>query len=160
MCWIILAGETDFTDDGRKDLTRSRKDLQIIEEENAVYTLNYLKSLEGKKREFKVGSRTVWHDRTCRQWRLTVQLEETRYWFLSVFIREDGTFSKFSLDYEAASDSHYEFENEAAIRDFVYRPGDEKLLLDEILIRYCAEFGGNAVLSLISPYVTAQFHYD
>ncbi len=136
------------------------EEIDGIEKELLMYTLKYLLSLEGQKRECKVGSRWVWHDVSMHQWRLTVQLEETRYFFLSVFIREDGTFSKFSLDYEAASDSHYEFVNEAAVRDAVYRPGDEKLLLDEILSRYAREFGGDALLSLIYPYVTAEFHYD
>ena len=85
-----------------------------------MYTLKYLRSLEGKKRNYTVGDRWVWHDRSMNQWRLTVQLEETRYWFLSVFIKEDGTFNKFSLDYEGASDSHYEFTSEAAIRDILF----------------------------------------
>ena len=125
-----------------------------------MYTLKYLQTLEGKGRSFTVGGRWVWHDISMNQWRLTIQLEETRYWFLSVFIKEDGTFRKFSLDYEAASDSHYEFVNEAAIRDLVYQPGDEKLLFDEILIRYIAQHSGDALLHLISPYITAQFHYD
>ena len=87
-----------------------------------MYTLKYLLSLEGKKRNYTVGDRWVWHDISMKQWRLTVQLEETRYWFLSVFIKEDGAFNKFSLDYEGASDSHYEFANEAAVRDILYQP--------------------------------------
>ena len=111
------------------------------------------------KRNYTVGDRWVWHDRSMNQWRLTVQLEETRYWFLSVFIKEDGTFNKFSLDYEGASDSHYEFASEAEIRDILYQPGDERLLFDEILIRYTAQHSGDALLRLISPYITAQFHF-
>ena len=124
-----------------------------------MYTLKYLRSLEGKKRNYTVGDRWVWHDRSMNQWRLTVQLEETRYWFLSVFIKEDGTFNKFSLDYEGASDSHYEFASEAEIRDILYQPGDERLLFDEILIRYVTQHSGDALLRLISPYITAQFHF-
>lgn len=124
-----------------------------------MYTLKYLQSLEGRPRETGIGTRSVWHDISMKQWRLTVQLEEKRYWFLSVFIKEDGTFSKFSLDEESADDSHYEFVNEAAIRDKIYQPGDERLLLDDILIRYAGENGAGSLLSLIGPYITAQFHY-
>lgn len=126
---------------------------------NSLYTLEYLQSFEGKPWETGIGSRSVWHDISMKQWRLTVQLEEKGYWFLSVFIREDGTFSKFSLDEERADDSHYEFVNEEAIRRKIYQPGDEKLLLDDILIRYARENGAGSLLTLIGPYVTEEFHY-
>ena len=124
-----------------------------------MYTLEYLKSLEGKERNYTVGDRWVRHDISGKQWVLTVQLEKTRYWFLSVYIKEDGTFSKYYLDYEAASDSHYEFRSEMPIRRKVYQPGDDELLLDEILVRYAAEHGGDALLGLIRGHITAQYHY-
>ena len=79
---------------------------------------------------------------------------------MSVFVGEDGDLKEFSLDYEGAADSHYEFTDEKAIRDMLYRPGDEKLYFHEILVRYVKEYGGNALLNQIMPYVTAQFHYD
>lgn len=124
------------------------------------YTLKYVQSFEGKKRERKVGDRWAWHDEWLHQWQFKVQLEETAYWFLTVFINDDGTLSKYSLDEEAASDSHYHFENEAAIRNQIYQPGDENRLLDEILTRYTGEHGGLELYRLIMPYVTAQYHYD
>ena len=123
------------------------------------YTLEYIQSFKGIQREPRVGGRSAWHDVILKKWRLTVQLEETRYWFLSVFINDDGSFDKFSLDEEAASDSHYEFGNEAAVRARLYQPGDEELLLDEILARYVARNGGRALLGVIWPSVTAQFHF-
>ena len=123
------------------------------------YTLEYLHSLEENKREQCVGNRWVWHDVFLKQWQLKVQLEETAYWFLTVFINDDGTFSRYSLDEEGADDSHYHFINEAAIRKQVYQPGDEQLLLDEILIRYAGSYGGDALLRLIKPHLTAQYHY-
>ena len=79
---------------------------------------------------------------------------------MSVFVGENGGLIEFSLDYEGAADSHYEFTDEKAIRDKLYRPGDEKLYFHEILVRYVKEYGGNALLNQIMPYVTAQFHYD
>lgn len=123
------------------------------------YTLNYIQSLEGKERECRVGDRWVWHDTSLHQWQLKVQLEESAYWFLTVIINEDGSFYTYRLDKEAADDSHYHFVNEAAIRKQLYHPGDESLLLDEILTRYVGENGGSALYLLIRPYITAQYHY-
>ena len=115
-----------------------------------MYTLKYVKSFEWEKRTFSVGDRWAWHDISLEQW----------YWFLSAFFKEDGTLIKYSLDYEAAADFHYEFTNEAAVCNDIYQPGDERLLFDEILIRYAARYGGDALYSLIRPYITAQFHFD
>ena len=52
----------------------------------------------------------------CKKWRLIIQLDAERYYFLSVFIGEDGRLDKFSLDEEGAADSHYEFKEEREIR--------------------------------------------
>lgn len=123
------------------------------------YTLKYIQSLEGKEREYQVGGRWVWHDTSLKQWQLTVQLEDNAYWFLSVFMNDDGSFSKYSLDEEAAEDAHYHFVNEPAIRNQIYQMGDEKLLLDEVLMRYASEKGGFALYKLIKPYVTSQYFY-
>lgn len=124
------------------------------------YTLEYIQSLEGIEREKKVGGREAWHDTSLKQWRLRVQLEPKAYWFLSVLINDDGRFDTFFLDEEAADDSHYGFTNEKAIRKRLYQPGDERLLLDEILARYARENGGSALYwKLIRRYVTEQYHY-
>ena len=124
------------------------------------YTADYLLSLNILSAEQGPGARKLRFDESLHQWRLTVQLDEERLWFLSVFVGEDGGLKNFSLDYEGAADSHYEFTAEKAIRDKLYRPGDEKLYFHEILVRYVKEYGGNALLNQIMPQVTAQFHYD
>ena len=95
-----------------------------------------------------------------KKWRLIIQLDAERYYFLSVFIGEDGRLDKFSLDEEGAADSHYEFKEEREIRKKLYVAGDEDKYLDEILIRYAAQYGPQCLKGLILPYVTAQFHYD
>ena len=124
------------------------------------YTLEYIQSLEGVEREYIVGGREVRHDTFLKQWRLRVQLEPNAYWFLSVLINDNGRFNTFFLDEEAADDSHYGFTNEKAIREQLYQPGDESLLLDQILIRYAKQNGSSALYwQLIRPYVTEQYHY-
>lgn len=46
-------------------------------------------------------------------------------WFLSVFVHADGCVEKYSLDKEAADDSHYEFVEERKVRSRIYIRGDE-----------------------------------
>ena len=64
--------------------------------------------------------------------------------------------------YEAAgmSESYYEFKNEAAIREKIYRPGDENKYIEELFIRYIAENSGFKLYEMMKPFFTAQFHYD
>lgn len=93
------------------------------------------------------------------KWYLRIQLDKTALWYLSVFVRDDGSFDKFSLDREAAEDSHYEFVEEQNIRKKLYAAGDENKYFHEILIRYVQAYGGAALRGQILPYVTAQFHY-
>ncbi len=71
-----------------------------------------------------------------------------------------GSLLKYYLDYEAASDSHYEFRDETSVRKVFFRVGDEDRYLDEIFIRYINENSGWRLLEAIKPYITAQFHYD
>ena len=125
----------------------------------APYSLAYLKSLEGCKTERRPGGRSVWHDVSLHKWRMTIQLDENRVWFLSVSVDEDGTFDRYSLDEELAEDSHYEFTDEQAVRKALYRPGDENLEFAEVLVRYVKDCGGYALLSDIRPFITAEFHY-
>lgn len=124
------------------------------------YTLDYLLALDVPFREQGPGAQALRFEKGQRQWRLTVQLDQERLWFLSVFVTEDGKLKKYALDYEGAADSHYEFTNEKAIREKLCAPGDEALYFHEILIRTVKEWGGNALLTQIMPFVTAQFHYD
>ncbi len=123
------------------------------------YTLDYIRAQEDHSVERCPGACSVMQDQSMHQWRLKIQLDKERFWFLSIFVRDDGDFVKFSLDKESADDSHYEFRDEQKIRNKLYSSGDEKKYLHEILIRYVKEHGAEALLSLIMPYVTAQFHF-
>ena len=112
-----------------------------------------------------MGRLEVWHDTSLNKWRLTVQLEPDAWWFLSVFFTEEGDFDLFSLDYEAADDSHYEFTDEEAVRRTIYKEGDESLYLHEIFIRYIKEFGkgngqdGGFELKRNIPVTKSFFYY-
>lgn len=125
-----------------------------------AYSLAYIQGYEGIKREHHAGARYAWHYKTLGEWRLTIQLDNQGIWFLSVFVKEDGRFEKYSLDYEMASDSHYEFRDEKGLRKKIYSSGDEKKYLAEVLIRYVQMNGGNALLSALYPFITAQYHYN
>ena len=98
-------------------------------------------------------------DKLTGKWRTRIQLDEERLWFLSIFTYEDGKLDRYSLDHEAADDSHYEFSDEESVRKALYSPGDEKLSFAEVLIRYTAAHGGNALLNKLYPYITAQYHF-
>lgn len=125
-----------------------------------AYSLAYIQGYEGEKREYHAGARYAWHDKSLEKWRLTIQLDNQGIWFLSVFVKEDGSFEKYCLDYEMASDSHYEFHDEKGLRKKIYSSGDEKKYLAEVLIRYVQMNGGNALLNALHPFITAQYHYD
>lgn len=123
------------------------------------YTLEYIAAQEGRSGEENPGAWHVWHDRSMEKWRLRIQLDADRLWYLSVFIRDDGSFEKYSLDEEAAKDSHYEFVEEQKIRKCLYIPGDENRYFHEILLRHVQSHGGASLLTQIMPYVTEQFHF-
>lgn len=93
------------------------------------------------------------------KWHLQIQLDNERLWYLSVFVRDDGSFEKYSLDKEAANDAHYEFVEEQNIRKSLYVSGDENKFFHEVLIRHVKEHSGEALRSQIMPYVTGQFHF-
>ena len=131
----------------------------LSSEQTPSYTLNYIMEQQGGKKESVPGACCVWHDQHMKKWRLTVQLDRERLWFLSVFVCDDGSFEKFSLDYEAANDSHYEFTEEQKIRERLHAPGDETKYFHEILTRYVQGHGGEWICEQIMPYVTAQFHF-
>ena len=119
------------------------------------YTLDYILACDNEA--MKAEGMSVWHDISEHQYRLTVRLEDTRYWYLSVFIGEDGSFKTFYLDHEAANDSHYGFTDEYTVRQRIYKEGDEKLYLHDVFRRYISENDGDALLHKIP--VTASFHY-
>lgn len=122
------------------------------------YTLEYI-AQKCHPEEKAPGACSVWHDQSEQKWRLTIQLDENWLWFLSVYIRDNGTFECFWLDYEAADDSHYQFLDEQAIRKDLYAEGDENRYFHEILIRFVKEHGGSWLLSKIEPYITNQYHF-
>ena len=84
------------------------------------------------------------------KWHLRILLDKEQLWYLSVFVRDGGSFEKFSLDKEVANDSHYEFIEEQKVRNSLYVSGDEKKYFHEILIRYVKEHGDEALRSLIA----------
>jgi len=129
-------------------------------EDGRRYTLEYIMEQERRAGEQSQEAFIVRHDKSMHKWRLQIPLDQKREWFLSVFVQEDGSFDKYTLDRETAFDSHYEFRQEQEIRKKLYVSGDENKYLHEILIRYVEDHGSGALRSLIMPYVTAQFHYD
>ena len=122
--------------------------------------LDFMKKHEGCMLENRPGGCSSYYDRSLHKWRMRIQLDEERIWFLSIFVHEDGTLDKYSLDRELAEDSHYEFSDEEGIRQKLYQPGDEKRTFADILIRYVARTSGGDLLWAIYPFITAQFHYD
>lgn len=123
------------------------------------YTLEYIKKKECLSEERVPGACQVRYDQSLKKWHLHILLDDEQLWYLSVFVRDDGSFEKYSLDKETANDSHYEFIDESKIRKNLYIYGDENKYFHEILIRYIQEHGGDALLSQIMPYVTKQFHF-
>ncbi|MCM1307545.1 MAG: hypothetical protein NC223_02990 [Butyrivibrio sp.] len=100
------------------------------------------------------------YDISLKKWRMKIQLDKARVWFLSVFIKEDNTFSGFSLDEESASDSHYEFKDEAQIRKSLFKEGDEEKYLHEVFIAFVKKQGIKKLFETLQPYITARYHYD
>ena len=123
------------------------------------YTLEYIMAKEEHPDKKYSGTYHISHDKSMGKWRLRIRLDSKQLWFLSVFVRDDGRFEKYSLDKETANDSHHVFTNEQVIRKNIYAPGDENKYFHEILARYVQANGGEALLSQIMPYVTAQFHF-
>lgn len=123
------------------------------------YTLDYVKAREGFPKERVPGASYARHDQSMGKWHLRIQLDAEHLWYLSVFVRDDGSFEKYSLDKEAANDSHYEFVDEQKIRKNLYKAGDEQKYLHEILMRCVHHREGEGLLRAIMPYITAQFHF-
>lgn len=124
------------------------------------FSLSYIKSIENNQTEKRAGWREARFDASADQWRLRIQLDDRGIWFLSVFVNSTGSLDKYSLDKELASDSHYIFSDEIGVRKKLYRPGDNCRCFDDILIRYVKQYGGEALLSALYPYITARYHFD
>ena len=148
----------DRIDDGEGKKTMDVMDEKT--EEIKTYSPEYVRNCENAPAENRPGKCFSRYDSVTKQWRMRIQLDEERIWFLSVFVRDDGSVEKYSLDKELAEDSHYEFSDEKNIRKRIYQPQDENRFFHEILIRYLNENGGEKLLRIIEPYITAQYHFD
>ena len=155
----FLVNERSFLkDDKRKEQNNATEKKKV--HGGKAYSLEYIKSRENCVLENRPGGRSSSYDSALNKWRMRIQLDVNRIWFLSVFLKEDGAFEKYSLDKELADDSHYEFSDEKQIRQRLFSPGDENRYFAEVLIRYIAQYSGEKLLSVIKPYITAQYHYD
>ena len=123
------------------------------------YVLADFREFEGVSSTSKRSEKKLFHDESLAKWRLTIQLDSKRYWFLSVFFSESGEVEEYSLDYEGANDSHYIFIDEAGVRECLYTRGDEGKYLDEIFSSYIAENSGFALEKKISPFIINSFYF-
>lgn len=124
------------------------------------YDLDFVKQLSEKASDGQSKTISLIHDDFLHHWRITFELEPQRYWFLSVFISDNGIIETYCLDYEAASDSHYEFKDETSIRKLLGGDIEESSYLHELFIKYVEKNNGFELLKLIRPYITEEFHYD
>ena len=126
-----------------------------------VHTIEEAQSLPTEQPKRSLGRKWVYYDRSLGKTRMYIQLDEDAYWFLSIFfISDSGRFDKYSLDYEAACDSHYEFKDEMAVRRALGAENLSAQYLDEIMTQYIQDHSGGRLEHAIMPYITAQFHYD
>lgn len=123
------------------------------------YTLEYIKEQEKRTKETEESNCSVTYDQFTKKWRLKFQLDNEKLWYLSVFVCDDGSFDKFSLDKESACDSHFEFKDEQKIRNSLYVSGDESKYLHQIMRCCVKEHGGEMLRMRIMPYVTQQYHF-
>ena len=126
----------------------------------AQYTIDAIKELADRAED---GTFELFDDRSLKKWRLIVKLDPARYWFLSVFVSYSGEVISYSLDHEAADDSHYIFVDEDGIRMLLYKDdGDEELYIHEIMLRYMKEHNddGDKLLARIWPYIIDQYHFS
>lgn len=124
------------------------------------YTLEYIKERGKSAKEREDGVCSVAYDQFTKKWRLKIQLDNEKLWYLSVFVCDDGRIDKYSLDKESACDSHFEFADEQKIRNSLYVSGDESKYLHQIMRRCVKEYGGEMLRMRIMPYVTQQYHFD
>ena len=126
-----------------------------------THTINEAKELLKQTQDRFVGSKTVDYDKSLGRTRVVIQLDNNHRWFLSIFF-DDVTEAllKYDLDYEGSYESHFEFKDEAAIREKIYQPGDEEKYLEDLFIRFIEEHSGEELQALVKQYSTAQFFYD
>ena len=153
--------QTSLRENANNILTEAKKSKVLIKKIKK-YDLDYILARQDETSSRFTGypgDMKVYHDISLHKWRLYVQLDKESYYFLSVFINENGSFDKYFLDYEAANDSHYEFESDEAIINNLYEEGDDNRYLHELMIRYVENNGAAGLYKLIESSVTNRFFY-
>lgn len=76
--------------------------------EGFAYLTDLVQQFGAKNYDQGIGADRIDWDSSLKIFRRTYQLEESRTYFLSSYMDEDGNFTKYSFDVETADDSHYE----------------------------------------------------
>lgn len=128
--------------------------------------LNDLKYQFGAKDYHKgVGTDDFSWDSLLKVFKRTFQLEETKTFFLTSYMNEDGEFIKYSLDVETANDSHYEIlpnEIEKLTQVLKEEMKQKYLQSPEVsCIEYLQHHSGWDLIQLLNDHhlIHQQFHY-
>ena len=120
------------------------------------YTVWEAMQLSADSGERDIGCKFVSYDTSLGHTRMRIQLDKVHYWFISIFFDSStGKTLKYSLDYEGATDKHFEFQYEGPIRKCLYQDGDDEKYIDEILSRYIKEHSGWELQKKLEPFFTA-----
>lgn len=76
--------------------------------EGFAYLTDLIQQFGSKNYDQGIGKDKIAWDSSLKIFRRTYQLEESRKYFLSSYMDEDGNFTKYSFDVEMADNSHYE----------------------------------------------------
>lgn len=114
-----------------------------------------------------VGFAQYREDLSLNQINMQIQLNESRLYFLSVYVNaSNGMIKHFSFDIESASDTHFEFDLNGAerlINRMISISIDEYAnhkSISELMIDYMNSFGETSLINLIRDVATAVFHFD
>ena len=124
--------------------------------EGFAYLADLVREFGAEDFDRGVGADRVFWDSSQKTFRRTYQLEETRTFFLSSFMNEEGTITKYSLDVETAEDSHYEIlpEKMAQLTQILQKKMNQKYLRNPAVS--CAYFlqhhDGMDLLALLKEY--------
>ena len=124
--------------------------------EGFAYLADLVREFGAEDFDRGVGADRVFWDSSQKTFRRTYQLEETRTYFLSSFMNEEGTITKYSLDVETAEDSHYEIlpEKMAQLTQILQKKMNQKYLRNPAVS--CAYFlqhhDGMDLLALLKEY--------
>lgn len=132
-------------EDLKQNLIQYKKDNEFKK-----YTSIYVQTLQ-----LNYGRNNVYYDYGLRCWRARIPLHPKQNVYLSVFVYDDTSIMKFSLDIELDHDVHYQFYNEKELRKQIYQQGDEDKYLHEILVRY----EPSVLKNIIKPFVTDVFSF-